>query len=126
MRRPAPNGVSRLVGWGLRPRLVAALVLTSAASLGVAALAVLGPLEQRLRQDTGTTLAAAGGSAQGSFVDVLREQPETPSRRLRHLVRGLERRTGAATTVFDLDGRILATSDPDEPGRLSTVPGPLP
>ena len=125
MRWPAPNGFSRLVGWGLRPRLVAALVLTSAASLGVAALAVLGPLEQRLRQDTGTTLVAAGGSAQQSFVDVLGEG-DARSRPLRHLVRGLERRTGAAITVFDLHGKILATSDPDEPGRLSAVPGTLP
>jgi len=116
----------RLVGWGLRPRLVAALVLTSVASLGVAALALLGPLEQRLRQDTGTTLSAAGGSAEQELVDVLREQPDGRTRALRHLILDLERRTGAASTVFDSRGRILATSDPDEPGRLSAVPGPLP
>ncbi|MBA3862016.1 MAG: hypothetical protein H0X56_08615, partial [Solirubrobacterales bacterium] len=35
--------------FGLRPRLVLALVLTAAVTLGVAALALLSPLQDRLR-----------------------------------------------------------------------------
>ena len=35
----------------MRPRLLAAMLLVSAVTLGVAALALLSPLEQRLRED---------------------------------------------------------------------------
>ncbi|HEV3002235.1 MAG TPA: HAMP domain-containing sensor histidine kinase [Solirubrobacteraceae bacterium] len=49
MRRP----------YGLRPRLLAALVLTSAVTLAAAALTLLGPLQERLRQDTAHSLQAA-------------------------------------------------------------------
>ena len=44
---------------GLRPRLLAALLLTSAVTLAVAALALLSPLEQRLRQDGESTVVTA-------------------------------------------------------------------
>jgi signal transduction histidine kinase len=54
MRRP----------YGLRPRLLAALVVTSAATLGAAALALLGPLQERLREDTARNLASAVTAAQ--------------------------------------------------------------
>jgi signal transduction histidine kinase len=40
--------VTRRRGYGLRPRLLAALVFTAAVTLGVAALALLPPLQQRL------------------------------------------------------------------------------
>ena len=41
---------------GLRGRIVGAVVVTTIATLGVAALALLGPLEQSLRQAALTTL----------------------------------------------------------------------
>jgi signal transduction histidine kinase len=60
MRRP----------FGLRSRLLAALVFTSAATLLVAAFALLGPLQDRLRRETVSNLEAAVLDAQ---VDVERE-----------------------------------------------------
>ena len=45
---PVPGALMRRMrAFGLRPRLLVALVLTSAVTLAVAALALLGPLEQR-------------------------------------------------------------------------------
>jgi hypothetical protein len=44
------TGIERMLT-GLRPRLLAAMLLVSAVTLGVAALALLSPLEQRLRED---------------------------------------------------------------------------
>ncbi len=44
------TGIERMLT-GLRPRLLAAMLLVSAVTLGVAAIAVLSPLEQRLRED---------------------------------------------------------------------------
>ena len=49
MRRP----------YGLRPRLLAALVVTAVVTLLVAALALLGPLQERLRQESARQLQAA-------------------------------------------------------------------
>ncbi|HWT93160.1 MAG TPA: HAMP domain-containing sensor histidine kinase [Solirubrobacteraceae bacterium] len=45
--------------YGLRPRLLAALVFTSAATLLVAAFVMLGPLQEQLRTDTATNLESA-------------------------------------------------------------------
>jgi len=50
--RPRP----RRGGLGLRGRIVGAVVVTTIATLGVAALALLGPLEQSLRRASLTTL----------------------------------------------------------------------
>src|SRR4029450_4321734 len=48
-RLPLPGAVvSRRWAFGLRPRLLAALVFTAAVTLGVAALALLPPLQQRV------------------------------------------------------------------------------
>jgi signal transduction histidine kinase len=44
---------------GLRPRLVAALVLTAAVTLAAAALALLQPLQERLREQTASSARAA-------------------------------------------------------------------
>ncbi|MDE3069276.1 MAG: HAMP domain-containing histidine kinase, partial [Acidobacteriota bacterium] len=56
-----------MLGFGLRPRLLAALVLTSAVTLGVAALALLSPLEDRLRSSGEASLVRAAESARGEL-----------------------------------------------------------
>jgi hypothetical protein len=43
---------ARPIRFGLRPRLLGALVLTSAVTLAVAALALLAPLESQLRHNS--------------------------------------------------------------------------
>jgi signal transduction histidine kinase len=55
---------------GLRPRLLAALLLTSAVTLGVAALALLSPLEQRLREDGESTVVTAVGASRPEFTEI--------------------------------------------------------
>src|SRR3712207_233329 len=45
--------------YGLRSRLLAALVLTSAVTLGVAALALFGPLQDQLREESAQSFRAA-------------------------------------------------------------------
>ncbi len=104
--------------FGLRPRLLAALVLTSAASLGFAALALLSPLKDRLRTDGTATLVAAVGAAKLSFdeieIDNLRGAPNAAQ--LDQQVRALQGRTGARVAVFDAQLRPLTpTGDLDPP-----------
>ena len=102
---------------GLRARLVAALVVTAAATLAVAALALLSPLEHRLRRDdlrflTENTLAAAPALHELSSAQL---SPHSPP--LRRFARALGRRTGARVVVFDAHGRELADTDPDALGN---------
>jgi signal transduction histidine kinase len=64
--------VARFGPWllGLRPRLLAALLLTSAVTLAVAALALLSPLEQRLRTDGESTVLTALGSVRPELAEI--------------------------------------------------------
>ena len=59
MRRP----------YGLRPRLLAALVLTSAATLLAAAVTLFGPLQDRLREESAKSLEAAVLAAREGVID---------------------------------------------------------
>jgi signal transduction histidine kinase len=52
---------------GLRGRIVGAVLVTTVATLGVAALALLGPLEQKLRHAAVTTLRSDLGGAASTF-----------------------------------------------------------
>jgi signal transduction histidine kinase len=103
---------------GLRPRLVAALVLVGAVALGVAAVAVLSPLERRLRHDQSVSLEVAAQSARENF-RVLMAQPRatTPGRLARRLS-SLARSTQAVATLMDAHD-VLASSDDEEPGAES-------
>lgn len=88
---------------GLRPRLLAALFITSAVTLGVAALALLSPLEQRLREDGMRTVRAAIGSVRQDFreIDVLKDGQLDP-KDLRDVATLLSRRSnGAQVTILD-------------------------
>jgi signal transduction histidine kinase len=101
--------------FGLRPRLLAALVLTSAMSLGFAAFALLSPLKDRLRTDGTATLVAAVGAAKLSFDEIDNTAGAINRSQLQAQVRALEGRTGARVAVFDDQLRPLVNAETDPP-----------
>lgn len=108
--------------FGLRPRLMAALVLTAAVTLGVAALAVLSPLENRLRRDTSNTLVTAASSARPTFIGLLATGGRRESVEIHHQATALSRRVGAQVTIMRArTGAIVTTTDADDPGTPSAV-----
>ncbi|HEV2813139.1 MAG TPA: HAMP domain-containing sensor histidine kinase [Solirubrobacteraceae bacterium] len=87
MRRP----------YGLRPRLLAALVLTAAVTLLVAALALFGPLQDRLRRDQARNLENAVLAARTGV------QEQFPRRNFTAAY-DLSRSTGARVNLYDATG----------------------
>ena len=106
--------------FGLRPRLVLALVLTAAVTLGVAALALLSPLQDRLRAQAERNLRAAALTARPGFEDAVAEGGG-----VRELARALQRRTGASRVVVDDqifgDQRLADTAAAGTPDRQIEV-----
>ncbi len=102
--------------FGLRPRLLAALVLTSAVSLGFAAVALLSPLQNSLRADGVTTVLATVSAAIPGFQEI---EPSPTSlgglnaASLRAQVRSLELRSGGRVEVFDVRLMPVENVDPD-------------
>jgi signal transduction histidine kinase len=94
----------------LRTRLVLALVAPAAASLAVAALALLPPLQARLRADAARTLVLHAEAARDSFE---RKDARTPE-----LVRDLARATGAEVVLVGRHG-VIDDTDPEAPGNLN-------
>ena len=94
--------MSWLVG-GLRWRLLLALVLTSAVTLGAAAAVVLGPLRERLRDQSVESLRAATLAARPQFEQALTRKEEL-DRELNLTVESseLSDQTGARVLVTDL------------------------
>jgi signal transduction histidine kinase len=101
---------------GLRPRMLAALLLSSAVTLAVAALALLSPLEQRLRAEGEAGVFAAISLVRPEFEEIgLDPTTRRPnSRELAVTVSLLRHRSGAEVTVLDrkLD-TIYAPADQD-------------
>lgn len=91
---------------GLRTRIVAALVLTSMVTLGVAALTLLPQLEGQLRQDEFDTLETAGSAQRPAFRQL---DATAPSARLSALVRTVGSRLEAQIAVVGPAGRVLAS-----------------
>jgi signal transduction histidine kinase len=112
--------------FGLRPRLLAALVLTSAVSLGFAAIALLSPLKNSLRQDSTSTVLATVGAAMPGFEEI---DPSPTSPRSLNLVdlnaqvRSLELRSGGRVAVFDAQLMPVENTelDPDLPLSVTDV-----
>jgi signal transduction histidine kinase len=98
---------------GVRPRLVATLVLTSAITLAVAAVALLPPLENRLRSDETETLVLVARSMRNSFDRLEREDIRPGSPELARLARLLARRASARVAILDAGGHVLVGGDPD-------------
>lgn len=102
--------------FGLRSRLLAAMILTSVVTLGVAALALLSPLEQRLRQDGESTVLAAAASSRGEYSEI-RKNPSTGKpdpdvvMSTTSLVR---RRSGSQITIFSSQLEVAYTQSPTD------------
>jgi signal transduction histidine kinase len=88
---------------GLRPRVFAALLLSSAVTLAVAALALLSPLEQRLRTDGEAAVFTAISSSRPEFAEIgFNRATQRPNpAELAASVTLLRRRSGAQVTVLD-------------------------
>ncbi|MGH2833740.1 MAG: sensor histidine kinase [Solirubrobacteraceae bacterium] len=89
--------------FGLRPRLLAALVLSSVVTLAVAAAALLSPLEQRLRVDGESGVIGALIAARPEFHEI-KIEPTTglPDRfEVRYNAQLLRQRTGGQVTMLD-------------------------
>jgi signal transduction histidine kinase len=101
-------------GLGLRPKVFGALVLCSAVTLAVAALAVLSPLNQRLRREGEAGVYAAISASRPDLAEIGTD-PRTrrPDRReLELTVAILRRRSAAEVTV--LDGQLQTVYSPSE------------
>jgi signal transduction histidine kinase len=100
-----PGGARRYV-LGLRPRMLAALFLTSVVTLAVAAVLLLSPLERRLRSEGESAVYGALESTRPEFSEIgvvaATGRPQTAE--LDATVALLRRRSGAQVTV--LDGRL--------------------
>ena len=97
MRRPS----------GLRPRLLAALVLTSAATLLAAALALLGPLQDRLREESARNLQALVRSSRPALEEGMLRRDYTE-------VFSLARRADARVVLYDLAHREVRDTETAE------------
>jgi signal transduction histidine kinase len=97
---------------GFGARLVAALLLVSAVSLAVAAVALLSPLEHRLREERLDALTTAALRRAPSFDRLTAGNLRTEGGRL---ARSLARSAGAQVQLVDAQGNALVTTDQDEP-----------
>jgi signal transduction histidine kinase len=104
--------IGKLGRLGLRYRLVAALLVTAAVTLAAAAIALLSPLEHRLRVDELDSLADAALTARGSFDRIRPRDVHPGSRDLRVVADAIERRARARVLVFDSRGRQLIDTSP--------------
>jgi len=134
---------------GLRARLVLALFATAAITLAVAALALLPPLEQRLRDEAAQTLVLRGEAARSGFErleDAQLEHPRVGASRPRaalggsplaapaldgpqlvgpsldQLTHDLARSTGAQVVLLGERG-VVDDTDPDAPWSLADARG---
>ena len=105
--------------FGLRPRLLAALVFTAAITLAVAALALLDPLEQRLRTDgeQSVLVAVANAKPQFSRLHLNRSTGLPPVPPLRNALNALRKTTDGEIVV--LDTRLQVVDQP--PGAESDI-----
>jgi signal transduction histidine kinase len=102
-----------VASFGLRPRLLAALVLTSAVTLAFAAFALLSPLKDRLRNDASATVLAAVQAARPAFEEgALTDRGEVDVRELQREAVTLDRKLGARVVVFDANAHIIADTAP--------------
>jgi signal transduction histidine kinase len=103
----------RWASFGLRPRLVLALVATSALTLAVAAAALLSPLEQRLRNSELESLSQAADGAQSSLAALPRTDLTPGTSTARRAVSAIGRRADGEVVLVDERGRVIAPEDPD-------------
>jgi signal transduction histidine kinase len=103
----------RRASFGLRPRLVLALVATSALTLAVAAAALLSPLEQRLRDSELESLSQAALDAQPALAALPTSDLAAGSATARRAVSAIARRADGEVVLVDERGQVIAPEDPD-------------
>jgi signal transduction histidine kinase len=104
--------------FGLRGRLVAAMIAVSILTLAVATAALLVPLDHRLRTNALDSLEQTALAARPDFADTAERSVRAHSRSLVRKVELLRRQTGAEVLAVDSRGRILAATDADARERL--------
>ena len=114
--RGAGYRLARVRAPGLRARLVLALFATAATTLAVAALALLPPLEARLRDDAARTLTLRAEAARPGFE---RLPPHTNPARAAASARPRDRRPDRAAST---PSGVRAETDPDVRGSLDRRP----
>jgi signal transduction histidine kinase len=110
---PGRAAIGRLGLGGLRGRLLLGLLVTWAVTLTVVSIALLQPLERRLRHDAVATLASEARAARSLVrgLDSTELQPGTLA--ARHAVRAIRRRANAEAVLIGRNGAILAATDLD-------------
>jgi signal transduction histidine kinase len=106
---------------GLRGRVAIALVVTAAVALAVAALALLPPLERKLRTQEIRDLVSAADQSRSSFSELDSTNPRILVPRLKRRVRRVAAVTGARVALLDSNGRIVVNTDPDAPDAFRDV-----
>jgi signal transduction histidine kinase len=105
---------------GLRWRIVGVVLVTTVATLAVAALALLGPLQNQLRNSELKTLQATLASAGSNFralsqtdLDLLNVATTrgAPPNRIQVAVRDVEKLTGGDVTLLGYPLTLMATTD---------------
>jgi signal transduction histidine kinase len=100
--------------YGLRAQVAAALVVTAAVALLVAAIALLSPLEHKLRTQQVRDLASAAAQSRPTFREVDSSNPKAVSLHIRRTARRLATITGARVAVLDAHRHVLFDTDPDQ------------
>jgi signal transduction histidine kinase len=110
---------------GLRLRFVGALMLAAAVTLAVAALALLGPLDRRLRAHEVTALTANALAARPTFGRLVAANVTGRATGARREVTLLARRVGASVTLLDRRLKPVAATDPRAADLFEDVPRAL-
>jgi signal transduction histidine kinase len=98
---------------GLRGRIAVSLVLIAAVALGVAAFALLSPLERKLRTQEVRDLVSAAVQSRADFSELDVTDPHELTERLSSRVRRIASVTGARVVLLDAHGHVLVNTDPD-------------
>ena len=103
----------RLHGVGLRTRIITIVAISILVTAAVAAVALLVPLQRRLRDDQFTELRSALRNAPNLLGDLPDGALRSGSRPLLRRLHLVARRTNAAAFLTDQNGVTLASTDPD-------------
>src|SRR6476619_5865618 len=110
--------------FGLRARIVAVLACVSVLTLIVAAITLLSPLEQRLRNNSVKTFEVALRNERGALEALRAQDVEPGNARLLRVARLVARHNGAEIAVLRPNGRtVLVRTDPDSAAEFATAPG---
>jgi len=115
--------VRRRLPRGLRPRLLLALLLTSAVTLGIAATVLLSPLPDRLREQSATNLRGAVLASRPAVEDALHDHTKGDEFALQRVAEELRQRTDGRVILFgpELPGDVLYDTNTGASTRGGTL-----